>query len=84
MLKLGQAVRVINIAPLSDSGIVPPLSLGEERKIEAFTSCGCGEIHLDLGLKSKYNYIKCYKCGDELQLGYKIHWAHSSRVEPIE
>lgn len=83
MLTLGQIVRVINIKPLSDSGVVPPLVLGEEKKIEAVTGCGCGEVHLDLGLKSRYNYITCYKCGDDLPFGDRIHWTHSSRVEPV-
>jgi hypothetical protein len=83
MFHLGQVIRCIVTRALSESGIKPALTMAQEYKIEAATKCSCGELHIDVGLKSEYNYVRCYKCGEELPHGDKIHWCNSSRFDLV-
>lgn len=77
----GEELVVKFVAPLSESGIAPPLNVGQKVSLRRSYICECGEIHLDVGLESKHNWISCHKCGEELPEGDKTHWAHISRFE---
>lgn len=72
---------VIKTDPMPGNDIAPPLTMGGVYKLQAVHICKCGEVHFDVGRVSKFNFITCYKCGEELPDGKKIHWAHSSRFE---
>jgi hypothetical protein len=71
----------INIEPLPENEVAPPLELNKEYSVIQTYICKCGEGHYDVGLKSKYNWIRCYKCKREIPKGDSIHWAHPSRFK---
>lgn len=71
----------INIKPLEGNEIAPPLELGKDYSIVKTYECKCGQIHYDVGLTSKYNWVSCYKCKKEIPGGDIIHWCHPSRFE---
>lgn len=71
----------INIEPLEGNTIAPPLELNKEYNVIKSYDCKCGQTHYDVGLKSKHNWISCYKCKKEIPQGDIIHWCHPSRFE---
>lgn len=73
------AIVAINIDILSKSGIKPRLEQDKEYKLLNECVCKCGQIHYDIGLKSIYNFVSCYMCGQELPKSDTIHWANSIR-----
>jgi hypothetical protein len=77
-------VEVLENKALSSSGIKPELNIGDKHKVKETCTCKCGQTHLDIGLVSKYNYISCYKCGEELPRGSSIHWCNSIRFNIVE
>lgn len=79
MLQIGDIVKAKNIEPLPNNTIAPPLILDQEYKVEEIHTCGCGKNHIHIGLQSKYAYVSCYDCGEELPDGDKKHWCHPSR-----
>lgn len=81
MIKLGQVLICKNNQPLEGNTIAPPLTVDEKYTAKEVLICDCGQDHIDVGLKSKYNFITCYKSKTELPRGTKIHWCHPSRFE---
>jgi hypothetical protein len=77
------ALICINIDKLPGNTIAPPLVLNQAYDLKRTYICKCGEVHCDVGLKSTHNFIRCYKCGEELPDGTNIHWAHSSRFKEM-
>ncbi len=77
--KVGDIVHVVKIEPLMGNMIAPPLFMNEEKEILRLTTCQCGKDHLDVGLISKFKYISCFNCEQELPEGDKTHWCHPSR-----
>lgn len=74
-------MKCINVLPLVGNEVAPPLELNKEyEKVETYT-CRCGQEHYNVGLKSNYNWISCYKCGIPIPKGDMIHWCHPSRFE---
>lgn len=76
-------VRVINDKPLPGNTIAPPLEAGQEYTIHGICVDKKGNQHLDVGLVSKYNFIRSHETGEELPDGDSIHWCHPSRFERI-
>jgi len=66
-----------DIQPLKGNDVAPPLKLDEEYQVLNIFKCGCGKSHIDVGLKSEYNFVRCYDC--EENLPPEIHWCHPSR-----
>lgn len=79
----GQQVRVINDQLLPGNDKKPDIKGGDIEIISQLHVCHCGELHVDIGLSSKLNYITCYKCQEELPGGHTHHWCHSSRFELV-
>lgn len=71
----------INNSPLPNNEVAPPLIVGNEYKLVQEFVCICGQNHFDVGLKSRYSFISCYKCGKQLPNGDKIHWCHPTRFQ---
>lgn len=71
----------INIDPLEGNEIAPPLELDKDYTVIQTYTCVCKQNHYDVGLKSKHNWIRCYKCKREIPQGDSIHWCHPSRFE---
>lgn len=71
----------INIAPLEGNAVAPPLVKGQEYPLVDTYECKCGQVHYNVGLKSKYNWVSCYQCKKEIPKGDSIHWCHPSRFE---
>ena len=63
--------------------VAPPLELGKIYLVDRRTLDENGNEHLDVGLKSKYNYIRSWETKEELPDGDKIHWCHPSRFEKV-
>lgn len=77
----GGIVTAINDKPLPGNSVAPPLELGKTYVIAKVIHDKKGNPHLDVGLKSKYNFITSYETKEELPDGEKIHWCHPSRFE---
>jgi hypothetical protein len=80
--QVGQLVICRLVGPLSTNTVAPPVEMDKEYKIQAIVLDKKGNQHLDVGLKSRYNYITSIETGEELPDGNKIHWCHPSRFEP--
>ena len=76
---VGEELKVTNIDPLPGRGIAPPLSLDERCVVESICLDKAGNQHLNVGLRSKYNFIRSHETGEELPSGDTIHWCHPSR-----
>jgi hypothetical protein len=85
---VGEEVTAKNNEPLEGNDVAPSLVLGQKYPIIGITVDSAGNQHLDVGLQSKYSYIRSYETGEPLPNGDKIHWCHPSRFEeygtPIE
>jgi hypothetical protein len=77
--KVADIITAENIEPLEGRKIAPPLTKGADYVVVDILTCKCGSKHLDLELKSDYNYITCFECNEELPHGDDIHWCHPSR-----
>jgi hypothetical protein len=71
----------INQERLPGNDVAPPLTEGEEYTAKEVYVCPCGQSHVDVGLKSNYNWVSCYKCSEKMPKGDEIHWCHPSRFE---
>ena len=79
--KLGTILIAREIAPLQGNDVAPPLKLDGEYKLKQVQLCKCKKEHFDVGLESKYTYITCHSCKQELSRGDRIHWCHPGRFE---
>lgn len=79
----GGVVKCINTKPLPGNSVAPPLKLDETYVILQVIHDKKNNPHLDVGLKSEYNYISSYETKEELPRGDEIHWCHPSRFELI-
>lgn len=75
----GDTLFVVKTEPLEGNDVAPPLKLNEKHTAAEVYECSCGQQHIDVGLLSEYNYIRCYTCEKELPNGDAIHWCHPSR-----
>lgn len=80
-MKDGTMLECINTKPLEGNEIAPPLEEGVFYPIVKTHKCSCGQEHYDVGLKSEYNWVTCYKCKIKLPNGDTIHWCHPSRFK---
>jgi hypothetical protein len=80
-IQSGQSLTCINDGYLKDNEYKPNLKKGDVYQLKRSVTCGCGQIHYDVGLTSTLNYISCYKCREDLPEASsgKTHWANSSR-----
>jgi hypothetical protein len=83
MMQIGDILTAKNIAPLEGNTIAPPLTLEEQYTAKKVYVCPCGQDHIDVGLKSEYNYIRCYSCKKEIPEGDSIHWCHPTRFAQV-
>lgn len=81
--EIGQKLKVVNIDPLQDNKVAPPLNPDITYLILNIIKDKEGNQHLDVGLVSEYNYIRSIETGEELLNGDTIHWCHPSRFELI-
>ncbi len=78
---VGQTAKCVNVEPLPGNNVAPPLKEGEMYTILKIFVDHEGNQHLDVGLKSEYNYIDSYETEVNLPHGNKIHWCHPTRFE---
>jgi hypothetical protein len=76
---VGDEVKVVNNHLLEGNTIKPNLVLHAKHEVKDVFVCGCGEVHLDIGLPLEINYVSCYKCREELPLKNNTHWCNSIR-----
>ena len=76
---IGDKVTAYNNEPLPDNDVAPDLELQKEYDVVNIHTCKCGQDHIDVGLVSHQNYIRCHKCEEHLPNGTKVHWCHPSR-----
>jgi hypothetical protein len=77
--QLEDKVICIDAEPLQGNEIAPPLETGVEYQVIGIINDRAGNQHLDVGLKSMYNYIRSFETKEDLKDGDKIHWCHPSR-----
>jgi hypothetical protein len=77
MIKLNDKLICNNAKPLTGNDVAPPLKEGEEYTASLLHSCGCGKVHIGVGLYMEVNYVRCYDCKEELPT--ITHWCHPSR-----
>ena len=78
---VGEEVECIDIKPLPGNDVAPPLKEGKKYPVKKIYVDYEGNQHLDVGLKSKFNYIKGYEIDAELPDGDKVHWCHPTRFK---
>jgi hypothetical protein len=78
-ISVGDKLIVVNVAPLEGNDKAPPLKLGEMKEAKSVHICSCGSKHIDVGLVSELNFVRCHECKEELHKGDQIHWCHPSR-----
>jgi hypothetical protein len=83
-IAIGDSLKCLNIKPLDGNDVAPPLKQDGTYVADTIYKCRCGCEHIDVGLKSKYNYVRCHTCGEELPGGNITHWCHPSRFEIIQ
>ncbi len=76
---IGKKVVCIDNKPLRFNDVAPPLVLEKEYTIQDVVFDSKGNPHFDVGLVSKYNYIRSIETKEDLPDGNKIHWCHPSR-----
>lgn len=79
--EVGQTIIATSCKPFPNTKVYPPLVLGVSYEIKTITLDKKGNQHLDVGLKSEYNYITSQETGEELPDGDRIHWCHPSRFQ---
>lgn len=75
----GDSVTCENTDPLTGNSIAPPLVEKTDYKVLNICLDKQGNQHLDVGLESKYDFIRSHETGEHLPDGDKIHWCHPSR-----
>jgi hypothetical protein len=80
-IKATDIVVCKNEKPLTGNEVGPPLALDQEYPVEEVHECSCKQKHLHVGLKSRFTYVRCYNCNEELPEGNVKHWCHPSRFE---
>jgi len=80
---VGDIIKIINDAPLSGNTVAPDVIIGDEYPVEHIVEDSKGNQHLDIGLKSMYEYIRSWETGEELPNGDKIHWVSPHRVQIV-
>ncbi len=84
--KVGDKVKCINNEILDGNDYGPPkdkIIVGNEYEIEMIVEDSQGNQHLDVGVKSMYNYIRSYETKEHLLGGDKVQWCHPSRFELV-
>jgi hypothetical protein len=76
-------LMAINVKPLEGNEIAPPLNLGYRYEPVQTHVCDCGQEHIDVGLESKVNFIRCHSCKKHLPEGDKVHWCHPTRFVDV-
>jgi len=76
-------VKCINVDPLGANEVAPPLELNKVYDVKEIIEDSKGHQHYDVGLVSKYNYIRSFDTGEDLERGDSIHWCHPSRFEVV-
>lgn len=84
MFKQNQTVICRSNKPLAGNDVAPPLEVGKTYVVKDVVLDKEGNQHLDVGLPSKYNFIRSYETGEELPNGTQIHWCHPSRFTTVE
>lgn len=77
-IKENDQLTCVNTKALIGNDVGPPLK-EEDYKAKQVYECACGQKHIDVGLKSNYNYVRCYNCEAELPNCREIHWCHPTR-----
>lgn len=80
-------LKCINVNPLEGNDVAPPLTLESEYHPVHVHQCPepCNQVHFDVGLISKHNFVRCHNCQKVLpnsQIGGQ-HWCHPTRFEKI-
>lgn len=81
---VGDLVKINNDSPLSGNTVAPPVTIGDLHIVKHIVLDRKGNQHLDLGLKSEYEFIRSWETGEELPDGDKIHWVSPWRVEIVK
>lgn len=81
--KLQDKVRANNVLPLPGNEVAPPLELDKEYLVFGICKDREGNQHLDVGLQSKFNYIRSHETDEHLPDGDTIHWCHPSRFVKV-
>ncbi len=77
MIKL----KVVLDKPFPVNEIGPDIKNEQEYELKEEYTCNCKEVHYNIGLPLKVNYVECYKCRERLP--DTTHWCHSSRFTKV-
>lgn len=77
--EIGDEITCKDAKPLIGNHICPPLVLGNSYKIKGIVVDKENNQHLDIGLVSKFNFIRSYQTGEKLPNGDMIHWCSALR-----
>lgn len=81
---VGDQVICVNNELMEGNDYGPPkteLIVGKEYRVEMILEDSAGNQHLDVGIKSIYNYIRSWETKEQLLGGDKVQWCHPSRFK---
>lgn len=80
-IKQGDQLNCIETTPLPGNDVGPDLTQEITYEAKEVYKCECGQKHIDVGLVSNINWIKCYACTKELPRSShgEVHWSHPRR-----
>lgn len=84
MYKVGDKVEIVFDGYLKDRDVKPAVIMGEQHIIQGIVLDSKGNQHLNIGLKSHYNYIRSQETNEELPNGHILHYIHPSRVKKVK
>jgi hypothetical protein len=81
VIEIGTKLKCIFNQPLPGNDHAPELELGKEYTCKGF-HLESGNLHIDVGLPLKLNYVRSY--ATDVELPKTTHWCHPNRFIVIE
>ena len=78
-MELTGTIVLDGILPSNEIG--PPIKNGQTYTVIEEYTCGCGEVHLNVGIPSSLNFVECYLCRETLPNSNKIWWINKRRMK---
>lgn len=79
--EIGEIIRAIHVKPFPSNTVAPPLKLGKSYFLNNKYTDIQGNVHFDVGLESKFEFVTSLETGEILPRSFEIHWCHPSRFE---
>lgn len=79
LFKVGDRLVCMNADILPNNDYGPALIEGDTYTVKEIYVDKDGYQHIDVGIKSAMNFIRCYETQEDLPRGDQIQWCHAGR-----